>query len=159
VREVALEPTRTPSATTAPRVEGAGTSRPRPLMIIGLFIFGVLGGALAQSVVNPPASPNPYPQLPVLGEPAETAELMRVILADDARTLSTLLEGEVLQALGEAIQPVEEVLEANFVGSTERNGDILSAYVLTGRVGGIGGQQLLVGVVFRVRDGEIVGVN
>lgn len=155
MREVALQGQQ-------PSREAAGAragQRGRGLLVFVLFLAGVAGGVVAQLAVNPPAAPNPYPQLPVLGEPPETAELMRVILADDAKTLARMMDGELLQALGEALDPMGEILEAKFVGSTERGGDMLAAYTVTGRMGGIGSEQMVAGVVFRVRGGKVVGVN
>ncbi|HET8570059.1 MAG TPA: hypothetical protein VFM93_13855 [Candidatus Limnocylindria bacterium] len=157
MREAAL-----PSQRPANAAEAAAARQfpaGRGFVVFLLFLAGLAGGVLTQLVVNPPAAPNPYPQLPVLGEPPETAELMRVVLADDARTLARMLEGELLQALGEALDPMGEILEAKFVGSTERGGDILAAYTVVGRMGGIGSEQMVAGVVFRVRGGRVVGVN
>src|SRR5687767_8790311 len=122
-----------------------------------LFVLGILVGAGVNSYVSPPPPPNPYAELSLIGEPPESAAVVRVLLADDARTLSRMLPGEILQGLGQAINPLEEIYEAKFVGGTERKGDILASYVMTGR--GPAGQSFSVGVVFRVSGGKVIGVN
>jgi hypothetical protein len=123
-----------------------------------LFVAGIAAGVAVNSYVSPPPPANPYAELTPVGEPPESAALVRVILADDARTLSRVLPGELLQGLGQALEPLQEVFEARFVGGTERKGDILAAYVLTGR-GQSGGDSFSVGVVFRVSGGKVIGVN
>ena len=124
---------------------------------VTLFAIGILIGAGVNSLLSPPPPANPYAELAIIGEPPESAAIVRVLLADDARTLSRMLPGEVLQALGEAIDPLQEIFEAKYVGGTERKGDILASYVLSGR--GSQGQDFSVGVVFRVSGGKVIGVN
>jgi hypothetical protein len=122
-----------------------------------LFVLGLLVGAGVNSYLSPAPPPNPYAELSLIGEPPESAAVVRVLLADDARTLSRMLPGEVLQGLGQAIDPLQEIFEAKFVGGTERKGDILASYVMSGR--GSQGQDFSVGVVFRVSGGKVIGVN
>ena len=122
-----------------------------------LFVIGILIGAGVNSLFSPPPPPNPYAELAIIGEPPETAAIVRIILADDARTLSRMLPGEVLQGLGQAIDPLQEIFEAKYVGGTERKGDILASYVLSGRGSQV--QVFSVGVVFRVSGGKVIGVN
>ena len=122
-----------------------------------LFILGILVGVAVNSYLSPPPPPNPYAELTLVGEPPESAAVVKVLLADDARTLSRMLPGEILQGLGQAINPLEEIFEAKYVGGTERKGDILASYVMTGR--GNAGQSFSVGVVFRVSGGKVIGVN
>ncbi len=122
-----------------------------------LFVFGILTGVAVNSYLSPPPPPNPYAELAQVGEPPESAAVVQVLLADDARTLSRMLPGEVLKGLGQAIDPLQDIFEAKFVGGTERKGDILASYVMSGR--GTSGQSFSVGVVFRVSGGRVIGVN
>lgn len=122
-----------------------------------LFVLGILAGIAVARYASPPPPPNPYAELSGVGEPPESAALVQVILADDARTLSRMAGSEVLQGLGQALDPLQEVFEAKFVGGTARKGDILAAYVFTGR--GQTGQTFSVGAVFRVSGGKVIGVN
>lgn len=122
-----------------------------------LFVLGILAGVALNSYISPPPPTNPYAELSQVGEPPESAAIVKVLLADDARTLSRMLPGDVLQGLGKAIDPLAEVFEAKFVGGTERKGDILASYVMSGR--GNAGQSFSVGVVFRVSGGKVIGVN
>jgi len=128
-----------------------------PWVTLLLFILGLVVGVAAQSYVSPGPPPNRYAELPIVGEPPESTALMRLILADDARGLAAVTEGELLEELGAALQPLQEVFEMKFVGATERRGDILASYVATGRE--MGTQSFSVGVVFRVSGGKVVGVN
>lgn len=122
-----------------------------------LFVLGLVVGVAIQSYVSPPPAATPYAELPPVNEPPEAAALVRLIVADDARGLAAVMEGEVLQALGTALQPLREVFEMKFVGAVERRGDILASYVATGREQNA--QSFSVGVVFRVSGGKVVGVN
>ncbi len=128
-----------------------------PWVTLLLFILGLVVGVAAQSYVSPGPPPNRYAELPIVGEPPESAAFVRLILADDARGLAAVTEGELLEELGAALQPLQEVFEMKFVGATERRGDILASYVATGRE--MGTQSFSVGVVFRVSGGKVVGVN
>jgi len=67
------------------------------------------------------------------------------------------MDATLLQRLASSIEPLVDIDEARFTGATERQGDILSAYVAGGRAQT--GEQLIVGLVFRMRDGKVVGVN
>lgn len=122
-----------------------------------LFILGISAGVAVQTYVSPPPPPNPYAELPLVGEPPEAAALIQMILADDARGLAREYDAQLLQALGPALEPLMEIFEAKFVGATERHGDLLASYVLSGRAGP--GVDYSVGVVFRVTRGSVVGVN
>ncbi len=122
-----------------------------------LFALGILAGVAVNTYVSPPPPPNPYAELVQVGEPPESAAVVKVLLADDARTLSKMLPGEVLKGLGQAIDPLQDIFEAKYVGGTERKGDILASYVMSGR--GTSGQSFSVGVVFRVSGGKVIGVN
>lgn len=122
-----------------------------------LFVLGILVGVAVNSYVSPPPPPNPYAELVLVGEPPESAAVVQVLLADDARTLSRMAPAEILQGLGQALDPLQEVFDAKFVGGTERKGDILAAYVMSGRGGS--GESFSVGVVFRVSGGKVMGVN
>lgn len=122
-----------------------------------LFIVGLSVGVAVQTYVSPPPPPNPYAELPLVGEPPEAAALLQMIMADDARGLAREYDVQLLQALGPALEPLVDVFEAKFVGATERHGDILASYVLSGRAGP--GVDYSVGVVFRVTRGIVVGVN
>lgn len=127
-----------------------------PLTIF-LVIAGIAAGAWAQSIASPPPPTNPYAELPVVGEPRESAELAAVLQSDDPRRLAQMVDDELLQALAPALEPLQEIFEVKFVGAAERKGDILSAYVASGR--DMSGQSFSVGVVFRVSGGKVVGVN
>jgi hypothetical protein len=126
---------------------------------LGLFVFagGIVVGTVASQLVNPPPPPSPWRSLPLVDEPAQGATVAALLLTDDARGLSKVLDADLLQRLGSAIEPLVDIDDVRFTGATERQGDILSAYVAHGRTQS--GSTVIVGVVFRVRDGKVVGVN
>ncbi|MGH2499478.1 MAG: hypothetical protein ACRDF0_05240 [Candidatus Limnocylindria bacterium] len=126
-------------------------------VIIVLFVGGIALGLFAQSVVSPGAPANPYRSLPLEGEPAAASAVASTILADDARRLAQQLDGQALQALDQAMRPLVDIFEMRFVGAVERRGDTLAGYVAEGR--DLGGQTAAVGIVLRVRDGRVIGVN
>jgi len=128
-----------------------------PTATLLLFVLGLVVGVAVQSYISPPPPATPYAELSLVNETPETAALVRLILADDARALAAVMEGELLQELGKALEPLQEVFEMKFVGAVERRGDILASYVATGRERNA--QSFTVGVVFRVSRGKVVGVN
>lgn len=131
----------------------------RTRAIFGLFIFalGLAIGAVAAQFANPAPPASPWRELPQVAEPAAAAQVARMLVTDDATGLANALDIQILQRLAQSIEPLVEVDEALFTGATERGGDILSAYVAGGRDGS--GQRFIVGIVFRVRDGKVIGVN
>ena len=122
-----------------------------------VFVAGLAAGVWAQNLASPPTPPNPYPELPLVAEPAAAHDLAAVIQADDPRRLAQVADSDLLEALGPALQPLQDIFEVKFVGAAERKGDILSAYVASGR--DTSGQNFSVGLVFRVSGGKVVGVN
>jgi hypothetical protein len=131
----------------------------RGTTILGLFVFaiGVTVGALAAQLANPAPPASPWQTLPLVPEPAASSAVAAMLVADDAQGLARVLELELLQRLAQSIEPLVDIDEVSFTGATERGGDILSSYVAGGRDGS--GQRFIVGVVFRVRDGKVIGVN
>lgn len=127
--------------------------------VVGLIVFagGLLAGTVASQLVSPPPPASPWRALPPVEEPASAATVASLLSADDARGLARTLETDLLQRLASAIEPLVDVDDVKFTGATERQGDILSSYVAGGR--SQTGERVIVGVVFRVRDGKVVGVN
>lgn len=131
----------------------------RARFVLGLVVFGggILAGVLAAQLVNPPPPQSPWEQLPQVAEPAASAVVADLVARDDAPGLAKAMNAQLLQRLQQAIQPLVEVDEVDFTGAAERQGDILAGYVAGGR--SQTGDKVIVGVVFRVRDGKVVGVN
>lgn len=127
--------------------------------IIGLIVFGggLIAGVFLAQIANPPPPESPWRALPTVEEPAAAAAVTQLLLADDAKGLAKAMDAQLLQRLAGAIEPLVDIDEMFFTGATERQGDILSAYVAGGRAQT--GEKVIVGVVFRVRDGKVVGVN
>ena len=131
----------------------------RAKAIFGLFVFalGLAVGAVAAQFANPAPPESPWRALPAVDEPAAAAQVSRMLVSDDATGLARSMDIQLLQRLAQSIEPLVEIDETLFTGATERGGDILSAYVAGGRDGS--GQRFIVGIVFRVRDGKVIGVN
>ena len=127
--------------------------------LLGSVVFagGVVAGALGAQLVSPPPPASPWRALPTVEEPAAGASVASLLVLDDAKGLARALDTQLLQRLATAIEPLVDIDELTFTGATERQGDILSAYVAGGR--SQSGEKLIAGVVFRVRDGKVVGVN
>ena len=132
-------------------------NRLRAGLSILVFVAGIGGGSAVQQLFDPAPPPNPYRTLPLVPEPAASAQVASLLVANDAVGLSRTLEIPLLQRLASSIEPLVEIDEVFFTGATERDGDILSAYVAGGRAGT--GQRASVGIVLRVRDGKVIGVN
>lgn len=132
-------------------------NRARAVFGLTVFAFGLVAGALAAQVATPAPPASPWRELPPTTEPAASAQVASMLVGDDAQGLARTLDLQLLQRLAQSIEPLVEIDDMSFTGATERGGDILSAYVAGGRDGS--GQRFLVGVVFRVRDGKVIGVN
>jgi hypothetical protein len=127
--------------------------------LLGIIVFsgGAIAGAFLAQLANPAPPESPWRALPTVEEPAASAALSQLLVRNDAKALSRALDPQLLQRLAGAIEPLVDIDEVHFTGATERQGDILSAYVAGGRAQT--GEPAIVGVVFRVRDGKVVGVN
>ena len=127
--------------------------------ILGLIVFagGMIVGIFGAQIANPPPPESPWRALPLVEEPTASADLTHYLVQDDAKGLAKALDAQLLQRLAGAIEPLVDVDEMVFTSAAERQGDILSAYVAGGRAQS--GEKVIVGVVFRVRDGKVVGVN
>lgn len=127
--------------------------------IVGLIVFGggLIVGTFASQLANPAPPTSPWRALPTVEEPPAATALTGYLLQDDAKGLAKAMDPQLLQRLAGAMEPLVDVNEVTFAGATERQGDILAAYVAAGRAQS--GQPVIVGVVFRVRDGKVVGVN
>jgi hypothetical protein len=132
-------------------------SRASAVLGLVVFVFGVVAGTFLAQVANPPPPESPWRALPTVEEPTASSQIVQLLLANDAKALSRAMDAQLLQRLAESIEPLVDIDEARFTGATERQGDILSAYVAGGRAQT--GEPLIVGLVFRVRDGKVVGVN
>lgn len=132
-------------------------SKLRAIVGVAVFVVGIGVGALAAQLVNPPPPASPWAALPAVEEPAASAAVASMIVRDDARSLAKAMDAQVLQKLAQSIEPLVDIDEVDFTGATERQGDILAAYVAGGK--SQTGEKVIVGIVFRVRDGKVVGVN
>jgi hypothetical protein len=142
------------SATAA---TGHQLSSARAAVILATFLGGLVIGVFAYAVTDKGADANPYASLPKAAEPAVTADVARALSTDDAKTLASQLDNEVLTQLQTAIQPLTDIRSMKFVGAVEKNGRTLAAYVAGGRTSD--GTDVLVGFVLRVTGDQIVGVN
>ncbi len=134
----------------------------RAALVLALFVGGVVGGAVLQRVTDAGVPQNPYPSLDRIDEPAVGAQVAAALLNSDSRALAQLVAPEALTALRDALMspmgtPVVDVRSVRFVGATAKDGTTLAAYVLTGK--DVQGTDAIVGFVFDIQNGEIVGVN
>ena len=129
----------------------------RAVATLSLFAIGILAGVVAHSFVDRGPTQNPYPALPKVEEPRAAHDVVAAIAADDAQSLSKLIDTSLLSDLDGALQPITDVRSTKFVGAVESEGLLLSAYVVTGKT--TEGIDFIVGVVLRVANDQVVGVN
>jgi hypothetical protein len=129
----------------------------KALTTLSLFVVGILAGVVVHALVDKGPAENPYPALPKIEEPRAAHDVVAAIAADDAESLSRLIDSTMLNALDAALQPVIDVRTTKFVGAVESEGRMLSAYVVTGKT--TEGMDFLVGFVLRVANDQVVGVN
>jgi hypothetical protein len=124
---------------------------------LSLFAIGILGGVVLHAFVDRGPAENPYPALPKVDEPRAAHDVVAAIAADDAQSLSRLIDAQMLSDLDSALQPITDVRGTKFVGAVESEGRMLSAYVVTGKT--TEGIDFVVGFVLRVANDQVVGVN
>ena len=124
---------------------------------LGLFALGIALGVVVHAVVDKGPAENPYPALPKTEEPRAAHDVVAAIAADDAQSLSRLVDSTMLTDLDSALQPIIDVRTTKFVGAVESEGHLLSAYVVTGKT--TDGMDFVVGFVLRVANDQVVGVN
>jgi hypothetical protein len=129
----------------------------RAVATLSLFAVGILLGVVVHSFFDRGPGENPYPTLPKVEEPRAAHDVVAAIGADDAQSLSRLIDSKMLTDLDAAIQPITDVRSTKFVGAVESEGRLLSAYVVTGKT--TEGIDFVVGFVLRVSNDQVVGVN
>ncbi len=129
----------------------------RAVATLSLFAIGILTGVVLHAFVDKGPGDNPYPALPKVEEPRAAHDVVAAIGADDAQSLSRLIDSTMLNDLDMALQPITDVRSTKFVGAVESEGRLLSAYVVTGKT--TEGIDFVVGFVLRVANDQVVGVN
>jgi hypothetical protein len=129
----------------------------RAVATLSIFVIGILTGIVVHAFVDKGPADNPYPALPKIEEPRAAHDVVAAIGADDARSLSRLIDAQMLSDLDAALQPITDVRGTKFVGAVESEGRLLSAYVVTGKT--MEGIDFVVGFVLRVANDQVVGVN
>ena len=129
----------------------------RAFATLSLFAIGILSGVVLHTVMDRGPAENPYPTLPKVEEPRAAHDVVAAISADDAQSLSRLIDAQMLSDLDAALQPITDVRGTKFVGAVESEGRLLSAYVVTGKT--TEGIDFVVGFVLRVANDQVVGVN
>ena len=129
----------------------------KALASLALFAVGILGGVVVHTLLDKGPAENPYPALPKIEEPRAAHDVVAAIGADDAQSLSRLIDSSMLTELDAALQPIIDVRTTKFVGAVESEGRLLSAYVVTGKT--TDGIDFVVGFVLRVANDVVVGVN
>ena len=129
----------------------------RAVATLSLFAIGILSGVVLHAVVDKGPAENPYPALPKVEEPRAAHDVVAAIAADDAQSLSRLIDAQMLSDLDAALQPITDVRGTKFLGAVDSEGRLLSAYVVTGKT--TEGIDFVVGFVLRVANDQVVGVN
>ncbi len=131
----------------------------RASVTILLFVLGVVGGVVGfRALTSQPAQPPASDSFPALDraavEPAPAATVASEIAAGDIPGLAQTLDKDTLALIQNQIQPLVSVETVKFVGATSKGTDTIAGYVVRGRTGD--GQLALVGLILRVRDGQVV---
>jgi hypothetical protein len=129
----------------------------RPFLTIIVFLVGIGAGATAFLAWNVALPRHEFASAPLTQEPRAGAVIADALSRDDAHALSDVASADRLEELGSALEPLVDVTEVRFVQAVEQYGDTLSAYVVRGHDSS--GMKWAVGVVFRVRGDQLVGVN
>jgi len=142
-----------PSVTESRRVLGTRILSRAARVLRSSVVLGMFIGALGV-----------YPAQATVPEPAAAREVVDVIVANDAVTLSRMLDQKSLEALSKALstigsapQPLVEITDVRYLGSVGLDEGTVVSYLARGR--DPGGMNWVVGFALRVEGGQVVGVN
>src|SRR3954469_170322 len=123
----------TDPGTAAPARRYATSSR-NPGVVLVLFALALVAGIGARVGLEPREAPPAYPSIATtFAEPAPAAEMTRAVTEGDAAKLAHALPDDVLKTLQEAMAPVVDIEDIEYVGGVERGGETLAAYVVRGK--------------------------
>lgn len=130
----------------------------RTSVTILLFLAGLATGAVGLRLALPAQANAPADGFPALArtrvEPIQAGAVAHELAVNDVQGLAQLLDSDTLTALQLQLKPLVSFESVTFVGATAFDHDTLAGYVVRGRDqnGSLG----LVGLVIRLRDGQVV---
>jgi hypothetical protein len=132
-------------------------SLPRAAAIILLFVAGLVAGVGGYLALNAPPPARTYPALAGAAEPTAAHDLARSIAANDATGIAETLDRQAAAGLSNALQPIVEVTDVDYLGTVVDGDRSMAGYVVHGR--DESGQKQIVGIVVDVARGIIVAIN
>lgn len=157
----AAEPAAQPSPTRAAGAIASGGSAIRAMGSIATFVAAIVAGVAIAFATAPPAAPlptNPYPSLPALAaEPPAAASLVAAIAANDVKVVAETLTPDAVEELALFLDPIVTVASTRYLGGVERDGEQIAGYVINGTTEL--GEEVVVGLTLRVRDGKVVSIR
>jgi hypothetical protein len=129
----------------------------RTSVTILLFLLGVAGGVVGLRLASPAraSSPDGFPSLDrSVVEPVPAGAVAQELVKNDVHGLAQLMDGDTLTSIQTALKPLITFESVTYLGATTLDHDTLAGYVVKGRdsSGNLG----LVGLVIRIRDGQVV---
>jgi hypothetical protein len=124
------------------------------LLFLAGIAVGVVGLRLSMVEPTPPAADGFPTLIRTVGEPIQAGAVAQELALNDVQGLAQLLDAESLTALQSQLRPLVSFESVTFVGATSFDRDTLAGYLVRGRDqdGSLG----LVGLVIRLRDGQVV---
>jgi hypothetical protein len=129
----------------------------RTSITILLFLAGLAVGAVGLRMAEP-AQRGALDNFPTLDrsavEPIQAGAVAKELVQNDVHGLAQLLDSDSLTQIQTQLKPLVTFESVTFVGATSHDKDTLAGYVVRGRDqdGTLG----LVGLVIRLRDGQVV---
>jgi hypothetical protein len=129
----------------------------RTSLTLLLFIAGLAVGVVGLRMATP-AHQGQLDSFPTLDrtavEPIQSGAVAKELVQNDVHGLAQLLDGDTLTDIQTQLKPLVTFESVTFVGATSHDKDTLAGYVVRGRDqdGTLG----LVGLVIRLRDGQVV---
>lgn len=122
-----------------------------------LFLAGLAGGVVGLRLATPArtGTPDNFPTLDRTAvEPIQAGAVAKELVQNDVHGLAQLLDAATLTEIQTQLKPLVTFESVTFVGATSHDHDTLAGYVVRGRDqdGTLG----LVGLVIRLRDGQVV---
>jgi hypothetical protein len=129
----------------------------RTSITILLFLAGIAAGVVGLRLATPVRvqTSDGFPSLERTAvEPIPAGAVAQELARNDVHGLAQLIDGDTLTAIQTQLKPLVTFESVTFVGATKQDHDTLAGYVVRGRDqdGNLG----LVGLVMRLRDGQVV---
>jgi hypothetical protein len=125
------------------------------LFVVGVALGGVVVKVMTTSAPPPAVTADSFPSLPKsMTEPVPAGLVAQELVRNDVHGLAQVIDSATLASIQAQLQPLVTFESVTFTGATVLDHDTLASYTVRGR--DTDGNLLVVGLVIRLRDGQVV---